>query len=281
MPPSNDPPVWVSLMLYALFGAGLLVWGVVSVRIGRGEEPVRYEPREPVPWGPVGAILALLSLFAASLNTLAAAIDPQGFENAVEGDPEPLAVLGDAVAALILAAIVATALRLGAGASRRDFGLPISARELLRDGALGAAAFAAALVPVYAVQAVVVWVLELPASHPTIERLLSDPDVATVISAVAMAVVVAPLFEEFAFRVLLQGWLESVAGPGRYWPTGVSSLLFALTHQGQGAAPVALFILALVLGYLYRQTHRLAPCVAMHAVFNAFSLLLVWLLGAS
>lgn len=37
--------------------------------------------------------------------------------------------------------------------------------------------------------------------------------------------------------------------------------------------PVPLFALALVLGYLYYTTHRLAPSVTMHVAFNTYSLL--------
>jgi membrane protease YdiL (CAAX protease family) len=40
--------------------------------------------------------------------------------------------------------------------------------------------------------------------------------------------------------------------------------------------PVALFILALVLGTLYYRTHRIVPSIVTHAAFNATTLLLLW-----
>jgi membrane protease YdiL (CAAX protease family) len=55
-------------------------------------------------------------------------------------------------------------------------------------------------------------------------------------------------------------------------PIGISSLLFALAHAGQGSAPVALFFLAVILGYLYQRTHRIVPCITMHAMFNLLSI---------
>lgn len=58
-------------------------------------------------------------------------------------------------------------------------------------------------------------------------------------------------------------------------PVLVSSLIFALLHAGSGAAPISLFPLALILGYLYLRTGRLLPCVFMHAIFNGFNLLLL------
>ncbi|MBN1852064.1 MAG: CPBP family intramembrane metalloprotease [Pirellulales bacterium] len=63
--------------------------------------------------------------------------------------------------------------------------------------------------------------------------------------------------------------------PRPWWPIGISSALFALAHVGQGAAPIPLFFLALVLGYLYQQTHRIVPCIVLHMIFNAFSLILL------
>jgi membrane protease YdiL (CAAX protease family) len=56
-------------------------------------------------------------------------------------------------------------------------------------------------------------------------------------------------------------------------PILLSSALFALVHFGQGAAHIPLFFLALVLGYLYQQTHRLLPCITVHFLLNGISML--------
>lgn len=120
-------------------------------------------------------------------------------------------------------------------------------------------------------------------------------------------ILVAPLVEEFHFRVVLQGWLQRVhdlhterkirliqgdrrvekiapdAGRGRkkesvqpesrppWWPILLSSLLFASVHAGQGAAPYALFLFAIALGVLYRQTHSILPCLLVHLLLNLWS----------
>ena len=57
----------------------------------------------------------------------------------------------------------------------------------------------------------------------------------------------------------------------------VSSALFALAHVGQGVAPFSLFPLGLALGYLYQRTHRIVPSMVCHALFNATSLVALWL----
>jgi uncharacterized protein len=57
-----------------------------------------------------------------------------------------------------------------------------------------------------------------------------------------------------------------------------SSAVFALAH-GEAAVVPVLFVLAFVLCALYRRTGSLLPCLATHATFNAFAVLLVILSG--
>jgi len=206
------------------------------------------------------------------------------------------------------------------------------------------------------------------------EQLLRSGNPSAVAIAVIMAVLVAPLFEEFLFRVLLQGWLEAVwsrqrrkypklrAVPVSWIPIVLPATIFALMHLrsgktplstqyltglflGQMAAdlvmlglaivllrfavgataadlgwkpeklrsdaklgilallaatppilmlqvsltglvtwagidyapdPIPLFFLALVLGVLYRRTHRIAPSVVLHIAFNTTAVLLLF-----
>lgn len=56
------------------------------------------------------------------------------------------------------------------------------------------------------------------------------------------------------------------------WPIFVTSTIFAMMHFGQGAAPVALFVLSLGLGFLYRQTSSIVPCFVVHFLLNGFSM---------
>lgn len=49
---------------------------------------------------------------------------------------------------------------------------------------------------------------ELGVSHPVIELLASNPGLFTLLFCVFVVVVVAPVVEEFLFRLVLQGWLE-------------------------------------------------------------------------
>ena len=57
-----------------------------------------------------------------------------------------------------------------------------------------------------------------------------------------------------------------------WMPIIVSAAVFGLAHVGQGAAPIPLFVFGLALGYLYRQTGRILPCIVLHMGLNGFSM---------
>lgn len=83
---------------------------------------------------------------------------------------------------------------------------------------------------------------ELKTAHPLVVLLYADRSVWTLLLSVLVGIVVAPIIEEFLFRLLLQGWLEAVESrvrrrivvlrrlvPGTA-PVLVTSLLFGAMH---------------------------------------------------
>jgi len=54
-------------------------------------------------------------------------------------------------------------------------------------------------------------------------------------------------------------------------PVVLTSLFFALVHFPQMPAPIAIFFLSLVLGWLYEVTGGLLASIVLHAAFNAFN----------
>lgn len=124
--------------------------------------------------------------------------------------------------------------------------------------------------------------------------------------ALFTTVFLAPVVEETMFRGVLQRWLTrlfdprphsalpppdppagppdetsassvSIAGdePGSQLAIVTTSVLFAAMHGNQWPAPVALFVLSLVLGGLYQKTGSLLAVMVTHGVFNGFSTLLL------
>jgi len=71
--------------------------------------------------------------------------------------------------------------------------------------------------------------------------------------------------------------LCGVAGLPHGWlPIIITAVLFGLAHTGYGPEPIPLFFLGLILGYLYQRTHRILPCIITHAIFNLFTVILLW-----
>ena len=85
----------------------------------------------------------------------------------------------------------------------------------------------------------------------------------------------APVVEEVIFRLgLQQEFLSRVRSPAV--ANVATAVVFALAHglsQGTGLSLLTL-LPALAVGLIYQRSRRVAPCVALHAAFNAIWLVL-------
>jgi membrane protease YdiL (CAAX protease family) len=61
-----------------------------------------------------------------------------------------------------------------------------------------------------------------------------------------------------------------------WFPIIVSAAVFGIAHVGYGPEPVPIFLLGLVLGYVYQRTHRIVPSIVAHALFNLFTIFVLW-----
>lgn len=157
----------------------------------------------------------------------------------------------------------------------------LSLRFRAADAYLGLQASVMLLPPVLLIN----WLVTMlePYSHEVL-KLLQSVDSISVFAVMFFATAVAtPFFEEFLFRVLIQGGLQGMIDsadqdlnhwrPRSYLPILISSVIFALMHFGQGAAPIPLFFLSLGLGYLYRQTGNITAPMVVHMVLNSLTLI--------
>jgi membrane protease YdiL (CAAX protease family) len=320
-----------------LFEIGTLLLSIVAcmnvIFMRRSGPVLPYEPRRPVPWGAVGCILAATYLLFTAVSVL-------GGDDG--GSPQPLVPSTLIVAMLEQLFIVGGFLFLIAvltKATPRDLGLPANLNQWMRDVCVGGAACLAALAPVHIVQVALMYICfpeQIESGHPLIKMVMdAPPDRWILLLSGVAAVVVAPICEEIAFRLLLQGWLErwederlgwrknatgeipdeqatsagdaavatsdepvhsntssfdesetsvesdpprrGIAGlPYGWLPILISSVAFGLAHFGYGPEPVPLFLLGLVLGYLYQRTHRIIPGIVAHALFNLFTMIILW-----
>jgi membrane protease YdiL (CAAX protease family) len=169
-----------------------------------------------------------------------------------------------------------------------DLSVSPPASHLWSDIGLGLMAFFASFLPIITVHVYLQKFVEY--EHFSIESFRENPSAAHFSQLAFATVVLASVLEEFIFRNLLQGLMEVQErligmrmGAPEGWTYGVipivlSSAAFALGHIDQGAAAAPLFLFAMVLGYLYFQTHRLLPSIIAHASLNAFGMAQMWFL---
>jgi len=270
-PRSRPEPFWSLAEFFLMFGL-LLICTAAAATTAR-----RY-------WSP--PIEAASESLAADIET--AAPTPQSVES----------LTAVAVALAIANIVVLICMVVQMGLTQQRFLNRSGLWPSLSDIRLGVIAALFILPPV-------LWLATLleklvPYEHGVFNLIQSNP-VPSVFWAMAFSsIAVAPVFEEFMFRLLLQGGGERVMRRSRtwsgresltdaelaslehvsaeevaswsWWPVVISSLTFSMLHLGQGAAPVALFFFSLGLGYIYRQTGRLWPCITVHLILNTISL---------
>jgi membrane protease YdiL (CAAX protease family) len=263
----------VIAVLSSLMTASLVVWLSVARRLSEGERLVPYEPRLRAPWNFVDLLWLVLAWPIFELVALRVAAPG---DTIADGGFSMAGLAGVTAGHFLWTVAAIFYLEMRTGARAREFGFDTS--RLPQDVRLGSLAFLAAAPLVYGVQ-IVVSQFWTPLEHPLAKLVSEQHGPALVALAALSAIVVAPLSEELLFRVVLQGWLEQVLrrrrrpwrSAQRVLPILISSALFAFMHQG--ADRVALFVLALFLGFLYRQTHRIFPSLVLHACINALAVM--------
>lgn len=190
--------------------APLLVALATSALSG-GNDSFPGEPETTLTAGATAAALTSAGLPAGGQSIAAAAAAASVTNEAFYGIDSSVmiaAMWGQAAMTLALAAACFALLVLAFRANRTDLGLPADATQFFADVRLGARMWAASLVPIYAIMLALNFALEPTDQHPIIERLMKDHSIGVMLAAAFTAVVAAPLYEELAFRLVLQGWLE-------------------------------------------------------------------------
>ncbi len=108
--------------------------------------------------------------------------------------------------------------------------------------------------------------------HPLIDLAINAPTPWLWIQIIVAAVLLAPLLEELMYRVILQSWLTRWLSPVSAMV--VTAVVFSTVHGFPQA--LALFPLALILGFIYFRFRSYLACVLTHFCFNALNLLLAF-----
>jgi CAAX amino terminal protease family. len=188
-----------------------VLWGVAFVKLFRRRPLLAYEPRRPVPWGLIDLVLVVLVLFVFAQLSVHFLHGQFGLGEGAAKKPLSLqqnmlliwADIAMKVGAMLVAAPI---IMLRTGCTWRDMG--VVPKEVGRDMCIGLAAFCMLAPIVFTIQGLLTQ-LE-PYKHPLIEMMTNTPDVQLFALLCFSATILAPLSEEWAFRVLLQGWLEKL-----------------------------------------------------------------------
>jgi membrane protease YdiL (CAAX protease family) len=117
-----------------------------------------------------------------------------------------------------------------------------------------------------------------PNEHDLLRVLGEEPSRLVRVAIIISAIVLAPLFEEFFFRGMIQSAvresLETLQPAlkirNRWIAIVFTSLIFTMVHGALWLAP-PIFFLSLCIGYAYERTRNLWTSIIVHASFNAAS----------
>jgi membrane protease YdiL (CAAX protease family) len=143
----------------------------------------------------------------------------------------------------------------------------------------GAGLLIVALPLIFASSAIVSSLLHLNSesdSQPIVQLFEGISDPTKKIPIIVLAVVIAPLAEEFVFRGFLYGVTKRFAGS--LPALAFTGLAFALVHVHLPSL-LPLFLLACVLTFAYELTGSLLVPMAMNSLFNAITLVGVFFVG--
>lgn len=227
----------LGLLVLSVLGGGLVVWAAIAATRMQGRAVLPFVPRRLVPWSGFQTGISMLLFVVvpmAAISMLHFAFgESSSDERGVPTDELLPLLLVDAGMKLALTAGVIGWLR-SSGATRDDLGWRIRPVDI----ATGVCGFMALCLIVYPLQAVLQQFGKL--RHP-VERVLSEGiDPSTLLGMFVVAVIVAPLVEEFLFRVVLQGWLEKFWVEHQIAPAEpVVEGPMVLTVEADEALPVA------------------------------------------
>ena len=256
-----DVPVIVLWIVGVLSAASLAVWTKIFVRTQNGEPLLAPFPG-PVPqihWMPL--LLTVLIVAQSLLGLLVARGDAVALE--IERVQTSVVVTIIVLALLLYPLIPDQLSAVSLGFTGHRWRLQV---------AVGFTGFIASVLPVVICMLATFWMREDSANeHAYLQAIKAEGSFELLFWVCLSAVVVAPIFEELIYRVVLQTWLEHIVPPRQ--ALIIVAAIFATIHRLPDAIP--LFPLALVLGYLYQRQRSFLTIVTVHALFNAVNIAIV------
>lgn len=366
---------FVFAVILVAAGGFLAAWAFVFYRRNHGTPILPMTlPWEPRRWSFVEVFFIVIGWIALNMIMANAAALMLGI---TKGSNATLELAGAASIGSLITVVLGTlwiCVRYNTNAEHVGFG-PIRGKTI----AVGLIGGLAVIPLMYIVMGVVSSLSQSKYEHPLIDSAVESATFPKYLMAVFAAAIVAPIVEEFLFRVLLQGWLQSipfrslaetivggeanrspnyatptldvatasngtpgnatlsdysapiandtvrvqaeptspaepttaletvrtmsgiyqpsttlnsaentsdVPAPGPvpenairppFWPSIIAGVLFGVMHYGYGVSFIPLSFLGIFLGWIYRQTHSIWPCILIHMMLNSFSMMMLGL----
>ena len=198
------------MLIFVAFIVGALSsWVFLIIRAVQGKPLLTPEPWIPRVWGFVDILLAVLFIIFWQLQSafigyiLGLNRQEVAANQSISLPLATLSGIGNVAAMLTICAWII--IRHQASLAQLGFSLSRWWNHI----AIGVIAALASIPFVYALMAAVSVGFDNKYSHPLLEELKRDGTFPAYLLAVTSAVLIAPLVEEFLFRVLIQGWLQS------------------------------------------------------------------------
>ncbi len=198
----------VSLLIVTLLVGAVASWIVIGMRVFRGQTLLAPEPWTPRVWGLADLLMVAVFLFG-SQTLLASVYSRWAGLEMQEGQTLPLGLTTVASFGNLLTiglTLLWLAMRYGVGPGHVGFRISNWSRQLK----IGVLATFACLPIVYLLMAAVSSGLESEYKHPLLEEIKSTATLASYLLGFVTAVILAPIGEEFLFRVMIQGWMQSI-----------------------------------------------------------------------
>lgn len=211
-------------LMCAIIVGSLAMTIYAAVRVATGKTMLRVEPWTPRVWGLVDlVVLAVLLIGGQWFSIIALQLSGVDLKQLKQEGDFPLW----AMATLSLNYIVVMLLTMGwlylrYGVSLTHVGFTI--HKFRKHIAIGGGAALLSLPWVYLVMGLVSAGLKEEYDHPLLDRMTEEGTLSAFLLGVFCAVIAAPLTEEFLFRVMLQGWLQSIPFSWKHlwWLIGAS-----------------------------------------------------------
>ncbi len=209
---NSTPIAFIGLLILAVLTASMIMWSRFVIAYVKGVPFFpSLQPRQIQRWALTDIFMALASLYlvsalAASFATRIGVDRNDLIEGSASSIPKVAIATFQLSAVVLMTFLIAARYRVSLG------NIGWSTKHIIHDVRLGLLAFIMALPPIYILMIASTVLFKKPYNHPVVDAIKNDPS--SLPMAIWLAVVIAPLLEEFGFRVLLQGFLESLSrGP--------------------------------------------------------------------